>query len=80
VQGVFLGNVEMSDKMKALVERARHYQMTPQEIREQVIDFAYGNCHFEDQRVTRAGVARAAAELDRERNESRSPDGQAAAV
>jgi len=70
----------MSDKLKALVERARQYQMTREEIREQIIDFAYGNCHFEDQRVTRDGIARAAAELDRERNESRCLDGQATAL
>jgi hypothetical protein len=55
----------MSEKMRALVERARQYQMTPEEIREQIIDFAYGNGHFEDQRVTREGIARAAAEFDR---------------
>ena len=56
----------MSDKLRALVERARQYQMTPEEIREQVIDFAYGNGHFEDHRVTREGIARAAAEFDRQ--------------
>jgi hypothetical protein len=31
-----------------------------------VIDFAYDNSHFEDQRVTREGIARAAAEFDRQ--------------
>jgi SOS response regulatory protein OraA/RecX len=56
----------MSDELKALIERARRNQMTPQEIREQVIDFAYGNGYFEDQRVTREGIARAAAEFDRQ--------------
>ena len=54
----------MSDDLKALLEKVRHYRMTPSELREQAIDFAYGNGVFEDQRVTREGVARAAAELD----------------
>jgi hypothetical protein len=57
----------MSEKLKALVERARRYEMTPEEIREQLIDFAYGNGHFEDSRVTREGIARAAAEFDHQR-------------
>jgi hypothetical protein len=39
--------------------------MTPDEIREQVIDFADSNSHFEDQRVTRERIVRAAAEFDR---------------
>ncbi len=60
----------MSEELKALIERARQYEMTPEEIREQVIDFAYGNCHFEDQRVTREGITRAATEFDRLREKS----------
>jgi hypothetical protein len=54
----------MSDKLRALVENARLYEMSPEEIHAQVIDFAFGNCYFEDQRVTREGIARAA-EIDR---------------
>jgi len=57
----------MSDELKSLIERLRDYRMTPEEIREQAIDFAYGNGHIEDSRVTREGVARAAAELDSQR-------------
>jgi hypothetical protein len=49
----------MSDDLKALVEKARHYRMTPQERDAQVISFAYGNGHIEDARVTREGVTRA---------------------
>lgn len=66
------GGFTMSEELKALVERARQYQMTREEIREQVIDFAFGNCHFEDQRVTREGIARAAAEFDRQ-NDATAP-------
>jgi hypothetical protein len=65
----------MSDELKALIEglRLRAYRMTPEEIREQAIDFAYGNGHVEDPRVTREGVARAAAELDLHRETVSSP-------
>ncbi len=53
----------MSNKQRQLVEHARQYQMSAQEIQAQVIDFAYANGHFEDDRVTREGVARAAAQV-----------------
>lgn len=53
------GNV-MSKELMELIERFRGYRMSEQELREQAIDFAYGNGHFEDPRVTLEGVARAA--------------------
>jgi hypothetical protein len=56
--------VPMSEEVKALVEKLRFYRMTPEEQREQAIDFAYGNGHFEDPRITREGIARAASEVD----------------
>jgi hypothetical protein len=46
----------MSDKLKALIEKARHVRMTPQELQEQEISFAYGNVHYENHRVTRDQV------------------------
>jgi hypothetical protein len=49
----------MSEKLKALIERARRYRMSPKELTEQEIGFAYGNAHFENDRITRAMVARA---------------------
>ncbi len=54
----------MTDELKALVEKARHYRMTPQELAAQTISFAYGNGHIEDERVTREGVTRAALDLN----------------
>ncbi len=61
-QGV-KGDETMSDELRSLIEKTRHYQMTPEELMEQAISFAYGNGHFEDERVTREGVARAASAL-----------------
>jgi hypothetical protein len=57
----------MSDELKALLDRVRGYRMTPEEIREQAISFAYGNGHIEDERVTREGITRAVAALYGER-------------
>jgi hypothetical protein len=48
----------MSEKLLALIERARKVQMTPQDIEEQRISFAYGNAHYENHRITREMVAR----------------------
>ena len=47
----------MSNELRELVERFRGYRMSEEEPREQAIDFAYGNGHFEDPRVTLEGVA-----------------------
>lgn len=49
----------MSKELKQLLDSVRDYRMTPDEIREQAISFAYGNGHIEDPRVTREGIARA---------------------
>jgi hypothetical protein len=57
----------MSDELRALVEKVRHYRMTPEELAAQAISFAYGNGHIEDDRVTREGVARAAMVLNQSR-------------
>lgn len=55
----------MSDKLLALIEKARQVQMTPAEIEEQRISFAFGNTNYEDKRVTREVVARASLSLRR---------------
>jgi hypothetical protein len=49
----------MSERLKMLIEKARHYQMSAEELTEQEISFAYGNVHFENERVTREMVAQA---------------------
>ncbi len=43
----------MSEELKACIERARHYRMSPQEIMDQEVSFAYGNAHYENERITR---------------------------
>jgi uncharacterized protein (DUF433 family) len=49
----------MSERLKRLIEKARHYQMSEQERVEQEISFAFGNAHFENDRITREMVIRA---------------------
>jgi hypothetical protein len=65
------GNV-MSKELMQLIERFRGYRMSEEELREQAIDFAYGNGHFEDPRVTLEGVTRAA-DLDRKDENTAAP-------
>ncbi|WP_190323875.1 hypothetical protein [Salipiger aestuarii] len=38
----------MSDRLSLLVERVRDYQMTPVEVAEQRVSFAYGNASKEN--------------------------------
>lgn len=56
----------MSDALNALIEKARAYQMTPEELAEQRISFAYGNTNYEDKRVTREVVVHSAELLCRD--------------
>ncbi len=53
------GGGVMSDELRALLDKVRGYRMTPEEIREQAISFAFGNGHIEDERITRESIARA---------------------
>ena len=48
----------MSNELKALIEKARHRVMSPAQLESQAISFAYGNAHYENDLVTREGVAR----------------------
>jgi hypothetical protein len=47
----------MSDKLKALLDGVKDYRMTPEELREQEIDFAFGNAGYENPKITREMVA-----------------------
>ncbi len=49
----------MSEQLKSLIDQARNYQMSVEELTEQEISFAYGNAHFENERITREMVVRA---------------------
>ena len=53
----------MDEKLKALIEAAKSVQMTPQDIENQMMSFAYGNTHFENSRITKETVAVAANKL-----------------
>lgn len=53
----------MTDKLRALSERARSYEMTPEEAEKQRISFAYGNTNLENAAITREDVLRASQAL-----------------
>ena len=53
----------MSDELLALIAKARLVRMTPQEEHEQRISFAFGNTHYEDNRITRDQVVRCSLSL-----------------
>jgi hypothetical protein len=54
----------MSEKLKRLIEKARHHRMSPEELREQELRFAYGNAHYENDQITPELVAEARRVLD----------------
>ena len=43
----------MTGRLIALIEKARHVEMTPEQERNLEISFAFGNVHYENSRVTR---------------------------
>jgi len=53
----------MTKELQELVERARHVEMTPDQLAAQRQSFAYGNTHIENDRITREMVAEADREL-----------------
>lgn len=54
----------MSEKLKRLIEKLRHYQMSPEEERDQEFRFAYGNAHYENDQITPELVAEVRRTLD----------------
>ncbi len=54
----------MSEKLKVLLAASRERAFTPAQQEEQRRSFAFGNTHFENERITRETVDRAAEELD----------------
>jgi hypothetical protein len=54
----------MSDELKAAIEQSRFRFMTPEQLREQEISFAYGAVHFENPSVTREMVIDSLPPLD----------------
>ena len=53
----------MSKELEALLEASRKREATPLEQEAQRRSFAYGNTHFENERITREMVDRAAEAL-----------------
>jgi len=53
----------MPQELEALLAAARGREVTPAEQEAQRRSFAYGNTHFENERITRDTVDRAAEEL-----------------
>ena len=57
----------MPRTLQELIEMARQVRMTPEELEEQRVSFAFGNANYEDRRVTRDHVARSLISLRRAR-------------
>ncbi len=53
----------MSKELQQLLESTRTHRSTPAELEAQRRSFAYGNTHFENERITRETVDRAAEDL-----------------
>lgn len=53
----------MSDELKRLLEASRKVTPTPEHLEEQRRSFAYGNTRFENDRITREHIDRAAESL-----------------
>lgn len=56
----------MTNELQELVDRARKIEMTPDQLRQQRLSFAYGNTHIENDRITREMVADVDARLEAE--------------
>lgn len=59
----------MSEKLQALLKRAKLVKMTSDERERQRRGFAYGNTNIENERITRETVERAAVALTKEKSE-----------
>jgi hypothetical protein len=53
----------MTERFKKLLENAKRFVMSPEEKEQQRRSFAYGNTHFENDRITREIVEKAAEDL-----------------
>lgn len=56
-------NLKTSERLLELLKKAEHHKMTPEEIHEQRISFAFGNANIENPLVTREMVRKLADEL-----------------
>jgi hypothetical protein len=58
----------MNRDLEYLIEWARKHQITEEERTAQVRSFAYGNTHFENERITKADIDQAMETLEQERD------------
>jgi hypothetical protein len=56
----------MDKHLEYLIEWARKYPISEEESKAQVRSFAYGNTHFENDRITKADIDTAMEKLDKE--------------
>lgn len=61
----------MSEKIQKLIEMAKAARPSAEQSERQRRSFAYGNTHFENERITRETVDRAAEKLVAESHESK---------
>jgi hypothetical protein len=58
----------MDSSLQKLVDKAKSKPMTDEERETQRQSFAYGNTHFENEKITRETVSRASKKLNEERS------------
>jgi hypothetical protein len=58
----------MANRLEALLQESRNRENSSSEQEAQRRSFAYGNTHFENERITRETVDRAAEDLKDEKN------------
>jgi hypothetical protein len=51
-----IGELNMTDELEALLEKAKKVEMNPDEQEQQRRSFAYGNTHFENKRISRQTI------------------------
>lgn len=68
------GCVMTPTELDRLLEQSRSLPMTEQQQEEQRISFAYGNTHFENERITKEMVTQEAASLRDRPNEREATD------
>lgn len=59
----------MNSDLEYLIEWAKKHQITEEEKTAQVRSFAYGNTHFENDRITKADIDQAMETLEKERGD-----------
>lgn len=64
----------MSKQLESLLEKAKGRHMTASEHEAQRRSFAYGNTHFENERITKETVNRAAEDLKTSNAKDGSPE------